>query len=172
MRASICKGPVSNKCNSRSTSSRETNILLFKLGQTYARSEYPKYCFKDWRFLFWKTLCWENHPTLQILNQEQSKLVKEELKEMLLKRAIQSVSPFKNQYLSNLFLVSKRDGGNRPVINLKHLNNFIPYQHFKKEGLNLLQNMLQKRDYMCKLDLKDAHFCVPLKKESKKYVRF
>ena len=64
---------------------------------------------------------------------------------MLLKRAIQSASPCKNQYLSNLFLVSKRDGGNRPVINLKHLNNFIPYQHFKKEGLNLLQNMLQKR---------------------------
>ena len=91
---------------------------------------------------------------------------------MLLKGAMQPVSPCKNQYLSNLFLVSKRDGGNRPVINLKHLNNFIPYQHFKMEGLNLLQNILQKGDYMYKLDLKDAYFCVSLKKESRKYVRF
>ena len=65
----------------------------------------------------------------------------------------------------------KEGGGNRPVINLKHLNNFIPYQLFKMKGLNLLQNMLQKGD-MCKLDLKDAYFCVPLKKESRKYVRF
>ena len=73
---------------------------------------------------------------------------------MLLKGAIQPVLPRKNQYLSNLFLVSKRDGGNRSVINFKHLNSFIPYQHFKMEGLNLLQNMLQKGDYMCKLDLK------------------
>ena len=41
--ASTCKGPVSNKSNSRSTSSKETKILLFKLVQTYVRSEYPKY---------------------------------------------------------------------------------------------------------------------------------
>ena len=34
------------------------------------------------------------------------------------------------------------------------------------EGLNLLQNMLQKQkgDYSCKLDLKDTYICVPLKK--------
>ena len=114
----------------------------------------------------------ENSPNPPVLNQKQSKLVKEDFREMLLKDAMQLVSPCKNQYLSNLFLVSKRDGGNRPVINLKHLNSFIPYQHFKMEGLNLLQNMLQKGDYMCKLDLKDAYFCVPLKKESRKYVRF
>ena len=89
------------------------------------------------------------------LNQEQSKLVKEALKEMLLKSAIQPVSSCKNQYLSNLFLASKRDRPcNRLVINLKHLNNFIPHQYFKMEGLNLLQNMLQKGDYMCNLDLK------------------
>ena len=41
--ASTCKGPVSNKSNSRSTSSREAKIFLFKLVQTYTRSEYPKY---------------------------------------------------------------------------------------------------------------------------------
>ena len=45
-----------------------------------------------------------------VLNQEQSKLVKMELTKMLLKAAIhiQLLSPSKNQYLRNLFLVSKR----------------------------------------------------------------
>ena len=36
-------------------------------------------------------------------------------------------------FFSNLFLVEKKDDGNRPVINLKHLNQFIPYQHFKMD---------------------------------------
>ena len=98
-------------------------------------------------------------PNSPVLNQKESKLVKDELKEMLLKGAIQPVSPCTNQYLSNFFLVSKRDGGKRPVINLKHLKNFIPYQHFKMEGLNLSQDMLQNGD---------AYFCVSLKKESRK----
>ena len=86
----------------------------------------------------------EKSPNPPVLNQEQSKLITEELREMLLKGAIQSVSLCKDQYPSNLFLVSKRDGDSRPVINLKHLKSFIPYQHFKMEELNLLQNMLQK----------------------------
>ena len=32
------------------------------------------------------------------------------------------------KFISNLFLVEKKDWGNPPVINLKHLNQFIPYQ--------------------------------------------
>ena len=30
----------------------------------------------------------------------------------------------------------KKDGGNRPCINLKTLNKFIPYKHFRMEGLH------------------------------------
>ena len=70
------------------------------------------------------------------------------------------------------FIVKKRDGGNRPVINLKRLNCYIPYQHFKMEGLNLIKDLLREGDYMVKLDLKDAYFSAPLENESKKYVRF
>ena len=62
--------------------------------------------------------------------------------------------------------------GNRPVIILKHLNQFIPNQHFKIEGLHCLRNILKKGDYMCKLDLKDAYFSVPLNPASRKFVWF
>ena len=58
--------------------------------------------------------------------------------------------------MSSLFLISIKDGGNRSVINLKALNEFIPYKNFKMEGLHCLNYVLQKRDYMCKIDLKDA----------------
>ena len=82
-----------------------------------------------------------------------------EVKAMLEKGSISKVCHSKGEFLSSLFLISKKGGGNRPDINLKDLNRFIPYKHFKMEGL-------QKGDYMCKIDLKDAYFSVPLHKDS------
>ena len=38
--------------------------------------------------------------------------------EMLEKRAIQKLVPTQGQFLNNFFLVEKKDGRNRPVINL------------------------------------------------------
>ena len=48
----------------------------------------------------------------------------------------------------NLFLASKKDGDNRPVINLKNLNMLTQYQQFKMEGLYLLKDLLKVKDYM------------------------
>ena len=99
-------------------------------------------------------------------------LIQEEIEAMLKKGAIHEVSHVNKEFLSNLFLVSKKEGGYRPVINLKHLNSFVPYQHFKMEGLHLLKEMLQQGDYMCKIDLKDAYFMIPINQESRKFLRF
>ena len=56
------------------------------------------------------------------------------------------------------------------MINLKELNTFIPYKNFKTAGLHPLMEILEQDDYLCMLDLKDAYFCVPLKKKSRKNV--
>ena len=101
-------------------------------------------------------------------SREQQKLLDTEVKERLKEGAIRQVSTIKGEFLSNLFLVKKKDGGQRPVINLKHLNAFIPYNHFKMEGLQKLRYLLQEGDYMWKLDLKHAYYCVPLQKNSRK----
>ena len=77
-----------------------------------------------------------------------------------------------DQFLSSLFLGKKKDEGNRPVVNLKDLSRNIPYQHFKIEELLLLKEMLLPGDKMCKIDLKDAYFAIPLSVKSRKYVRF
>ena len=105
----------------------------------------------------------EKAPKVLKLNQEQQKQVDLEVKAMLEKGSISKVCHF---------LICKKGGENRPVINLKDLNRFIPYKHFKMEGLHCLKYVLQKGDYMCKIDLKDAYFSVPLHKDSRKLVRF
>ena len=89
---------------------------------------------------------------------------------MLEKHSISKVCHSKREFSSSLFLISKKDGGNQAVINLKDLNQFILYKHFKMEGLP--KYVLQKRNCMCKIDLKDAYFSVPLHKDSRNLVRF
>ena len=73
---------------------------------------------------------------------------------MLEKGAIQKVVPTQGQFLSNLSLVVKKDGGNRPV------------KKFYKNSTNV------KNDLLCKIDLKEAYFSVSPNKNSRKFVRF
>ena len=111
-------------------------------------------------------------PQLARVNQEERLQINSEIKEMLRKGAIQQVKSEPGEFLSNLFLVNKKDGGHQPVINLKFLNSFIPYQHFKMEGMHLIKDLLQEHDFLIKIDLKDAYFGIPLDKSSRKYIRF
>ena len=71
------------------------------------------------------------------LKPDEMKLVDKEVEEMIQKGAIQEVSPIPGQFVSSIFIVEKKDSGYRPVINLKKLNQYIPYQHFKMESLDL-----------------------------------
>ena len=48
---------------------------------------------------------------------------------------VQSRKVPKDSFVSTLFLVPKKDGSQRPVINLKHLNAFVESPHFKMEGI-------------------------------------
>ena len=48
------------------------------------------------------------------------------------------------------------------VINLKTLNQFVPFPHFRMEGCSQLKHLTQKGDWMHKLNLKDPYFSVPL----------
>ena len=77
---------------------------------------------------------------------------------MLEKVAIREAVQCKDQFVSHLFIVSKKDGGKWPVINLKDFNTFIPYKHLKMNGLHQLKEILEQGVYLCKLDLKDAYF--------------
>lgn len=95
-----------------------------------------------------------------------------EVTEMIEKGAIYEITPNESVWSSTLFLVPKKDGGQRPVINLSPLNKFIRHRHFKMESLQLLPEVLLPGDFMAKVDLKDAYFTFDIHPDHHKFLTF
>ena len=98
--------------------------------------------------------------------------MREEIAEMIAKGAIQEASHTGRGFVSNMFLVPKKDDGQRPVINLKKFNEFVHTEHFKMEGIHLLEDLLKKGDWMAKVDLKDAYFMIPIREQYRDFLKF
>ena len=58
------------------------------------------------------------------------------------------------------------------MINLSTLNSFVRYHHFKMEDLKVVADVLRPQDFMCKIDLKDPYFAVPIHPEHQKLLSF
>ena len=102
----------------------------------------------------------------------ETKLIDAEVQELLKKGVIQEVSPSDQAFYSRLFLVPKKEGTYRPVIDSSSLNRFVPHVHFQMEGLHCLKTLLRKGDHMTSIDLKDAYFSDPIHKSSQRFLRF
>ena len=105
-------------------------------------------------------------------SQAEEALMQQEIQSMLEKHAIEETTPRGHGFLSTIFLVPKKDGGQRPVINLKSLNKFVYTEHFKIEGIHILRDLLRAGDWMTKVDLKDAYFMVPIHEEDRAFLKF
>ena len=113
-------------------------------------------------------------PTPMMVSAKNQVLLHIEVQKLASKEAIHLVSPGEGEqgFLSTLFLVPKKGGEQRPVVNLKPLNQKIPYEHFKVEGIDMLKDLLMKGEYLVKIDLKDAYMTVPIWHKHQTFLRF
>ena len=81
---------------------------------------------------------------------EQSAQILEEISSPVEKGAVtvaDSHSP-QTEFYSVFFLVPKKNGQMRLVINLKALNQWVETPHFKMEGLTSLRDLLRQGDWL------------------------
>ncbi len=104
----------------------------------------------------------------------EAELLEVEVQEMLAKDAIECVpeADRAHAFVSQLFLRPKKDGGWRPVFNLRSLNSFVLYEHFKMEGLFMLKGLVTRGAFLAKIDLKDAYFSIPIAAHHRRFLSF
>lgn len=98
--------------------------------------------------------------------------VLQEILDLLQKDAIEEVDPLSKGLYSTFFVVPKKDGGFRPILNLKPFNHYIIHKSFKMETATTVLSYLSQGDWLASLDLKDAYLHVPILPTHRPYLRF
>ena len=75
-------------------------------------------------------------------------------------------------WVSNIFLVPKKQGGFRMILNLKELNNYVQYTKFKMDHIDKVISLLRCNDVMASLDLIMAYGQIALDPHHEKFFQF
>ena len=103
--------------------------------------------------------------------EEHVKVISKEIHSLQQKGAVQ-ISTEQDGFISNIFLVPKSGGKFRLILNLKALNKYVAYEHFKMEDMRCVRDLMSRGYYLCKLDLKDAYLSIPIHRSHRKYLQF
>ena len=98
----------------------------------------------------------------------------QEVTKLLDKQAITPVHPGSQNdgFYSTYFLIPKKDGSLRPILDLRGLNVYLKVLPFRMlRPVDVVQTIVQG-EWFTSIDLKDAYFHVPIHPEHRKYLRF
>lgn len=111
-------------------------------------------------------------PSEPTCSMTEMKQYREAIDDLCASGAISECESCDGEYLSSYFIVQKKNGNNRFILNLKSLNKFIDTKHFKLEDLRTTIKLISRNCYMTSIDLKDAYFLLPICPDYRKFLRF
>ncbi len=126
------------------------------------------------------TSFWRNPPRFDgvhlivVSSALKASVLHQELSSLLLNRAIEEVpqSDLKQGFFSRCYLVPKKDGGLRPILDLHRLNLPLYKGQFKMLTLKTIMSQIQMGDWFVTVDLKDAYFHIQIVRRHRKFLRF
>ncbi len=123
---------------------------------------------------------WEKSPRfdgvhLTVVNSaSKASVLQQELSSLLQKGAIEEVPQLdvERGFFSRHFLVPKRDGGLRPILDLRRLNFSLYKGKFKMLTIKTIMSQVQEGDWFVTIDLKDAYFHIQVIQRHRRFLRF
>jgi len=96
----------------------------------------------------------------------------EEVQKLIAKRVVEPVQTGELGFYSHLFLVPKKDGSWRPIIDLSSLNRHLVIPSFTMETPETIRTSTLQGDWAVSIDLRDAYFHLPVRESDRKYLSF
>ncbi|KAL0148789.1 hypothetical protein M9458_055967 [Cirrhinus mrigala] len=111
-------------------------------------------------------------PTLVV--SKYTHVLRSEVMILLEKGAVEVVHPAQSEsgFYSRYFLVPKKGGGLRPILDLRHLNRALMKRPFKMITLKQILSHIRPGDWFFSLDLKDAYFHIQIAPHHRRFFRF
>ena len=94
------------------------------------------------------------------------------MQKLLAKGVITKCEQETGEDISPVLIRQKPDGLCRLILNLKNLNEDMPYIHFNMETLQSVLSLILPGRYLASLDLKDAYYSVPVHPDHTKFLKF
>ena len=101
-------------------------------------------------------------------------LLRAEISKLISKGAIELVPRAQGEQgiYSRYFLVPKKDGGIRPILDLRRLNRVLVKRRFKMLTTSKILAHIRREDWFMSIDLKDAYFQIQIASHHRRFLRF
>lgn len=109
-----------------------------------------------------------------VVGDKAAAVLREEIHNLLNKSAIRVVpaSDTNKGWYSRYFVVPKKGGGLRPILDLRVLNKYLRTYKFKMLTLRQLLSAIRPGDWFTTIDLTDAYFHVAIHPDHRQFLRF
>ncbi len=111
---------------------------------------------------------------LTLVSPKQVLVLEQEVISLLRKEAIEVVPPLDREYgfYSWYFIVPKKDGGLRTILDLRLLNRSVMRLKFRMLTVKQVVSQIRSEDWFVTKDLKDAYFQISILPSHRKFLRF
>ncbi|CAM4658873.1 unnamed protein product [Leuciscus chuanchicus] len=108
------------------------------------------------------------------VKKEVAHLLRAEIAKLLSKGAIKPLSQAQSErgMYSRYFLVPKKDGGLRPILDLRRLNKALLKRRFRMPTTKKILSQICQGDWFTSIDLKDAYFQIQIASRHRRFLRF
>ncbi len=98
----------------------------------------------------------------------------EEVQILFKKETIELIPPEEelDSFYSTFFIIPKKGGGRRPILNLRQLNAYVVHRTFRMETLRKVIKAVKPGDWLVSVDLQDAYMHIPIHPNFQKFLRF